>query len=295
MSDENHRYMYEESRSLESVPVEPQPVLSTETELSGGETLPDQPLSGPDGDTSELPPTPEIAARSPKGMVIGLGVAAAVLAAFLGYELLQAKESERLLDEAYGKVAKVETSRKNLESDFKKTLAKKDMEIEEARADSQRLAENLAKEEEKNRILQAQADKAAAAVQAKASLAGDVNSLKSTYRELAKGVAKVEDEVRRLSDKAASRKTSSTVIKSTQKPLSAVERSVARIASARQRDTTEGHDRGTRQRDTTEGHDRGTRQRDHDRGTRQRDTTEGQAFSQKVLLPFLPRPGRSSQ
>ena len=145
MSDEIPRYIDEYSRSTESVPTEPQPVFSAETELSGGETLPDQPLSGPDEDPSELPPPPEVAARSPKAMVIGLGVAAAVLAAFSGYELLQAKESERLLDEAYGKVTTVETSRENLESDFKKALAKKDMEIEEARADSQRLAENLAK------------------------------------------------------------------------------------------------------------------------------------------------------
>jgi hypothetical protein len=200
----------EESRRLESVPMEPQPVLSAET---------------------ELPPPPEVAARSPKTMVIGLGVAAAVLAAFSGYQLLQAKESDRLLDEAYGKVATAETSRKNLESDFKKALSKKDLEIEEARADSRRLAENLAKEEEKNIILQAQADKAAAAVQAKASLAGDVASLKNTYRELAKGMAKVEDEVRRLSGEVAGRKTSSSVSKPTQKPLSAVERSVAQITS----------------------------------------------------------------
>ena len=82
MSDEIPRYIDEYSRSPESVPMEPQPVFSAETELSGGETLPDQPLSGPAGDTSELPPTPEVAARSPKAMVIGLGVAAAVLAAF---------------------------------------------------------------------------------------------------------------------------------------------------------------------------------------------------------------------
>jgi F0F1-type ATP synthase membrane subunit b/b' len=191
MSDEIPSYIDEESRSLE------------------------QPLSGPAGDDSQLPPNPEVAARSPKAMVIGLGVAAAVLAAFAGYELLQAKESERLLDEAYAEVTTAETSRKNLESDFKKALAKKDMEIEEARADSQRLAENLAKEEEKNRILQAHADKAAAAVQAN--------------RELAKGMAKVEDEVRRLSGEVASRKTSSSVSKTTKKPLSAVERSVVQI------------------------------------------------------------------
>ena len=114
---------------------------------------------------------------------------------------------------------------------MKKALSEKDMEIEEARADSRRLAENLAKEEEKNRILQAQADKAAAAVQAKASLAGDVDSLKSTYRELAKGMAKVEDEVRRLSGEGPSRKTSSSVSKSTQRPLSPIERSVVQIAS----------------------------------------------------------------
>ena len=228
MSDQIPRYIDEYSRSLESVPMEPQTVLSAETEPSGGETFPDQPLSGPAGDTGELPPPPEVAARSPKAMVIGLGVAAAVLAAFSGYQLLQAKESERLLDEAYGKVTTVETSRKNLEADFKKALSEKDMEIEEARADSQRLAENLAKEEEKNRILQAHADKAAAAVQAKAS---DVDSLKSTYRQLAKGMAKVEDDVRRLSGEAASRKTSSSVSKPTQKPLSAEERSVAQIAS----------------------------------------------------------------
>ena len=208
MSDAIPPYIDEESRRLESVPLEP--LLSAET---------------------ELPPPPEVAARSPTAMVIGLGLAAAVLAAFLGYELLQAKESERLLDEAYGKVTTVETSRKNLESDLNKALSKKDMEIEEARADSQRLAENLAKEEEKNRILQAQADKASAAVQAKASLAGDVNSLKSTYRELAKGMAKVEDEVRRLSGKVASRKKSSSVSKPTQKPVSAVERSVVQVAS----------------------------------------------------------------
>ncbi len=164
-------------------------------------------------------------------MVIGLGVAAAVLAAFWGYQLLQAKESERLLDEAYGKITAVETSRKNLESDLKEALSKKDLEIEAVRADARRLAENLAQEEEKNGILQAQADKAAAAVQAKASLAGEVDSLKSTYRELAKGMAKVEDEVRRLRGEAASRKKSSSASKPTQKPLSAVERSVARITS----------------------------------------------------------------
>lgn len=210
MSHEIPPYSDEESPSLESVPMEPQPVLSAET---------------------DLPPPPEVAARSPKAMVIGLGVAAAVLAAFSGYQLLQAKESERLLDEAYGKIATVETSRKNLESDFKKALSEKDMEIEAARANSQRLAENLAKEEEKNRILQAQADKVAAAVQAKASLAGDVDSLKSTYRELAKGMAKVEDEVRRLRGEAASRKTSSSTSKPTQKPLSAAERSVVQITS----------------------------------------------------------------
>ena len=231
MSDEIPRYSYEESRSLECVPMEPQPVLSTETELSGGETLPDQPLSGPAGDTSQLPPTPEVAARSPKAMVIGLSAAAAVLAAFSGYELLQAKESERLLDEAYGRVTTVETSKRNLESDFRKALSKKDTEIEEARADSKRLAENLAKEEEKNRILQAHADKAAAAVQTKASLAGDMDSLKSTYRELAKGMAKVEDQVRRLSGEVASRKTSSSVSKPTQRTPSAVERTVVQIAS----------------------------------------------------------------
>ncbi len=190
--------------------MEPQPVLSEET---------------------ELPPSTEAAARSPKAMVIGLGLAAAVLAAFSGYQLLQAQENERLLDEAYGKVATVETSRKNLESDFNKTLSEKDMELEAARADSQRLTETLAKEEEKNRTLQAQADKAAAAVQAKESLAGEVASLKSNYRELAKDMAKVEDEVRRLSGQAASRKSSSTVSKSTQKPLSAAERSVAQITS----------------------------------------------------------------
>ena len=230
MSDEIPPYLDEESRSLESVPMEPQPVFS-ETELSGGETLPDQPLSGPAGDTSELPPTAEVAARSPKAMVIGLSVAAAVLAAVSGYQLLQAKESERLLDEAYDKVTTVETSRKNLESDLKKALSKKDMEIEEARADSRRLAENLAKEEEKNRILQAHADKAAAAAQAKVSLAGDMNSLKSTYRELAKGMAKVQGEVQRLSGEVASRKTSSSVSKPTQKPPSAVERTVRQIAS----------------------------------------------------------------
>ena len=210
MSAEIPPYSDEESRSLDSVPMEPHPVLSAET---------------------ELPSPPEVAARSPKAMVIGLGVAAAVLAAFSGYQLLQAKESERLLDEAYGKVTTVETSRKNLESDLKEALSKKDMEIEEARADSQRLAENLAKEEEKNRILQAHADKAAAAVQAKARLAGDMDSLKSTYRELAKGMAKIEDEVRRLSGEVASRKKSSSVSKPTQKPTSAVERSVVQIAS----------------------------------------------------------------
>ena len=231
MSNEIPPYIDEESRSLESVPMEPRPVLSEETELSGGETLPDQPLSGPPGDTSQLPPPPEVTARSPKAMVIGLGVAAAVLAAFSGYQLLQAKESERLLDEAYGKVTTVETSRRNLETDLKKALSEMDMEIEEARAASQRLAENLAKEEGKNRILQAHADKAAAAVQAKASLAGDMDSLKSTYRELAKGMAKVEDEVRRLSDKGASRKTSTSVSKPTQHPPSAVERTVLQIAS----------------------------------------------------------------
>ena len=230
MSDEIPRYIDEYSRSPESVPMEPQPVLSAETELSGGETLPDQPLSGPAGDTSQLPPTPEVAARSPKAMVIGLGVAAAVLAAFSGYELLQAKESERLLDEAYDKAAAVEIRSKNLESDLRKSLSEKDLEIEEARADSRRLAENLAKAEEKNRILQAHADKAAAAVQTKASLAGDMDSLKSTYRELAKDMAKVEDEVRRLSGNAASRKTSSSVSRSTQKAPSAVERSVVQIA-----------------------------------------------------------------
>ncbi len=227
MSDEP--YIDERSRSLESVPREPQPVLSAETEPGGGETFPDQPLSGPAADPSEFPPTPEVATRSPKAMVIGLGVAATVLAAFLGYELLQAKESERLLDEAYGEITTVETSRKNLESDLKKALAKKDMEIEEARADSRRLAENLAMEEEKYRILQAHADKAAAAVQAKASLASDLDSLKSTYRELAKGMAKVEDEVRRLSGEAASRKKSSSASKPTQKPLSAAERSVVQV------------------------------------------------------------------
>lgn len=210
MSDEIPRYLDEMSRSQESVPMEPQPVFSEET---------------------ELPPPPEVAARSPKAMVIGLGVAAAVLAAFSGYQLLQAQESERMLDEAYDKVATVETSRENLESDFKKALSEKDLEIEAARADSQRLAENLAKEEEKNRLLQAQADKAAAAVQAKASLAGDVASLKSTYRELAKDMTKVEDEVRRLSGNVSSRKSSSTVSKSTQKPLSAAERSVAQITT----------------------------------------------------------------
>ncbi|MES2921756.1 MAG: hypothetical protein V4819_09420 [Verrucomicrobiota bacterium] len=231
MSDEIPRYIDEYSRTPESVPVEPQPVLSAETEPSGGETLPDQPLSGPDGDPSELPPTPEVAARSPKAMVIGLGLAATVLAAFLGYELVQAKESERLLDEAYGKAAAVEIRSKNLESDLRKSLSEKDLEIEAARADSRRLAENLAKEEEKYRILQAHADKAAAAVQAKASLAGDMDSLKSTYRELAKGMAKVEDEVRRLSGEVASRKTSSSTSKPTQKPLSAAERSVVQIAS----------------------------------------------------------------
>lgn len=208
MSDDISRYLDEEPRSLESVPMEPQPVPSEET---------------------ELPPPTETAARSPKAMVIGLGVAAAVLAAFSGYQLLQAKESERLLDEAYDKVTTVETSRKNLEADFKKALSEKDMEIEAARADSQRLAESLAKEEEKNRILQAQADNADAAVQAKESLAGDVDSLKSTYRQLAKDMAKVEDEVRRLRGESTSRKTSSSVSKSTQKPLSAAERSVTQI------------------------------------------------------------------
>ncbi len=231
MSDEIPPYIDKESRGLESGPMEPQPVLSAETELIGGETLPDQPLSGPAGDTSELPPTPEVAARSPKAMVIGLSVAAAVLAAFSGYELLQAKESQRLLDEANGKATTVEISSKNLESDLKKALSKMDLEIEEARADSQRLAENLAKEEEKNRILQALADKAAAAVQAKASLAGELSSLKSTDRELAKGIAKVDAEVRRLSGEVASRKTSSAVSKPKPHPPSTVERSVLQLAS----------------------------------------------------------------
>jgi F0F1-type ATP synthase membrane subunit b/b' len=220
MSDQFPYYTDEESRSLESVPMEPQPVHSAETEVSGGEALSDQPLSGPAGDGDELPPPPEAPARSSTGMVIGLGVAAAVLAAFSGYQLLQAKESGRLLDEAYAKVATVETSRTNLEADFQKTLSQKDMEIEEARAHSQRLTESLAKEEEKNRILQAHAAKAA-----------EVDSLNSTYRELAKGMAKVEDEVRRLSGETASRKKSSSVSKSTQKPASAVERSVVQIAN----------------------------------------------------------------
>ncbi|MES2475469.1 MAG: hypothetical protein V4640_06795 [Verrucomicrobiota bacterium] len=231
MSEEIPRYSYEDSRSPESVPMEPQPVHSAETEPSGGESFPDQPDSESAGDPRELPPTPEVAARSPKAMVIGLGLAAAVLAAFSGYQLLQAKESERLLDDAYGKIATVETSRRNLESDFKKALSEKDVEIDEARADSQRLAENLAKEEDKNRMLQLHVDQAATAVQAKASLAGDVDSLKSTYRELAKGMAKVEEEVRRLRGEVASRKKSSSVSKPTQKPLSAEERSVAQIAS----------------------------------------------------------------
>jgi hypothetical protein len=231
MSDEIPRYIDEYSRSPESVPTEPQLVVSAETELSGGEALPDQPLSGPEGDPSELPPTPEVPARSPKAIVIGLGVAAALLAAFSGYQLLQAKESGRLLDEAYLKIATVETSRGNLESDFKKALANKDMEIEEARADSRRLAENLAKEEEKNRILHAQADKGAGAVQAKASPAGDMDSLKSNYRQLAKGMAKLEDEVRRLSGELASRKTSSSASKPKQNPLSAAERSVVQVAN----------------------------------------------------------------
>jgi hypothetical protein len=137
MSDEITRYSYEESRSLESVPMEPQPGFSAETELDGGETLPDESLSGPDGDPSELPPPPEVPARSPKALVIGLGLAATVLAAFLGYQLIQAKESERLLDEAYGRVTEVETSKMNLESDLKEALSKKDLEIEEARAASQ--------------------------------------------------------------------------------------------------------------------------------------------------------------
>lgn len=231
MSDEIPRYIDEYSRSPESVPMEPQPVLSAETELSGAETLPDQPLSGPAEDTSQLPLPPEVAARSPKAMVIGLSVAVAVLAAFSGYELLEAKESERLLDEAYGKITTVETSRKNLESDLKKALSEKDMEIEEARADSQRLAENLAKEEEKNRILQAHADKAAAAVQAKEILSRQLDSLKSSYRDLADSQAKVEAEVRRLGDGVASRKTSSSASKPTQKPLSAAERSVVQITT----------------------------------------------------------------
>ncbi|MEO5916430.1 MAG: hypothetical protein ABIS50_19495 [Luteolibacter sp.] len=231
MSDEIPRYSYEESRGLESVPMEPQPVLSAEAELIGGEAHPDQPLSGPDGDTSQLPPATEVATRSPKAMIVGLGVAAAVLAAFSGYELLQAKESDRLLDEAYGKAATVEISRKNLESDLREALSKKDLEIEEARADSQRLAENLAKEQEKNRILQAHADKAAAAVQAKVGPGGELDSLKSTYRELAKDMAKVEAEVRRLSGEVASRKTSSSVSKPKQKTPSAVERTVLQISS----------------------------------------------------------------
>lgn len=214
MSDEIPRYLDEESRRLASVPMEPQPVHSAETELG-----------------SHLPPPHEVAARSPKAMVIGLGVAAAVLAAFSGYELLQAKENERLLDEAYGKIATVKTHRKNLEADFKKAMSEKDVELEEARADSQRLTENLATAEEKNRLLQAHADKAAAAAQVKAGLAGDMDSLKSAYRELAKGMAKVDDEVRRLRGEVASRKTSSSVSKPTQKAPSAVERSVVQIAS----------------------------------------------------------------
>jgi hypothetical protein len=231
MSDEIPRYSYEESRSLESVPMEPQPVLSAETELSGGETLPDQSLTGPDGDPSELPPPPEVAARSPKALVIGLGLAATVLAAFSGYELLQAKESERLLDEAYGKAAAVEIRSKNLESDLRKSLSEKDLEIEAARADSRRLTENLAKEEDKNRMLQVHVDQAATAVQAKEILSRQLDSLKSSYRDLADSQAKVEAEVRRLGDGVASRKTSSSASKPTQKPLSAAERSVVQIAN----------------------------------------------------------------
>jgi hypothetical protein len=230
MSDEIPRYIDEYSRSPESVPMEPQPVLS-ETELSGGETLPDQPLSEPDGDPGELPPPPEVAARSPKAMVIGLGVAAAVLAAFSGYQLLQAKESERLLDEAYGKAAAVEIRSKNLESDLRKSLSEKDLEIESARADSRRLTENLAKEEDKNRMLQVHVDQAATAIQAKEILSRKLDSLKSSYRDLADSQAKVEAEVRRLGDGVASRKKSSSASKPTQKPLSAAERSVVQIAS----------------------------------------------------------------
>ena len=215
------------SQDFGSVPMKPDPVPTTPTVPLGGGRATDPvrpiPVSGLKPNTVGSPTA--VPSGSSKPVIVGLSIAAAGLAAFSGYEFLQAKDLQDQLGEAGNQVASASQANQALKSDLKKVrddlelankdhesaISEKDKELRAALAKADEASDELAKQAEENKGLLGKIEAADAAVQEKALLEAEIVELKSTNQELTDEKAKADEEAQRLAGEVEKRSSPPSV------------------------------------------------------------------------------------
>jgi predicted nucleic acid-binding Zn-ribbon protein len=144
-----------------------------------------------------------------------------LLAASAGYAFWQVKERQQMLDQALVQATSVENEKQTLETDLKKTreefdaarkahedaLSLKGQELDTAIASLKEKTEELAKESDKIRDMQTQVDASAVLKEEKERLANELKALKTTSQETEGQINKAKEDVERLTQELANRKT----------------------------------------------------------------------------------------
>ena len=216
-------------QGLAIVPLTPEPSSAPATMPIGGSlgtgrlVAGTKPVSVPVGTVpGPVGPSPAtVPVGSSKRAIIGVSVVAAGLAAFSGYEFLQAKELQGKLVDAQNLTASANKTNQTLESDLKtareglaaeskaheSAISEKDQELTAARTKAGEASEELAKETEKNKELLAKVEAAIPAIEEKDRLVNEVAELKKANEELDGQKVKAMEEAERLTQELASRKS----------------------------------------------------------------------------------------
>lgn len=207
------------SQGLGSVPMKPDLVpKGPEVPIGGGSTQ-TRVITGIDTRPKIDPSTVVVPVASSKPVIVGLSIAVAGLAAFSGYESLQARDLQGQLVEADNQSNSAAQANKSLESDLKiareglasqneaheSVISEKDRKLKEALAKAEEKSDELAKQAEENKELLVKIEAADAAIQEKAFLDGQLAELKNSNQELANEKAKAEEEVQRLAGEVEKR------------------------------------------------------------------------------------------
>lgn len=191
----------ERSSSLGPVPDRPEPAVSR----SHAVTVP------------VYSPTPAV--QSGKGLVVGLGVAAAVMTAVSGWGLVSKSGLKASLDETAVQKERAEqsaeTSSKNLEKlkneieeakkDHQLQLQTKESEVAKAKEDAKTAADELEQATAKAKSLQSQLDDVTEKIGNFEKLEAEMASLKAQNNDLAQAKAAAEADARRNSEALANR------------------------------------------------------------------------------------------